>query len=159
MGCTAKLGYFSVPGAEARSAAISAMERLGISHLAKRSVNAISGGERQLVYIARTLLQDPKIIVMDEPTSALDFGNSLTITDLIGKLRDDGYTIVLTCHNPNYPFLFQDHTAAILPDHSLLFGRSEEILSDETLSAIYGVGIARVFLPEYDQYVCMKMKA
>ena len=93
-------------------------------------------------------MQKPRIIVMDEPTSALVFGNSIVITDLIRKLRDDGYTIILTCHNPDFPFLFDDHTVAMFPDHVLSYGKSEELLSDNTLSRLYGVEVKRVLLPE-----------
>lgn len=93
---------------------------------------------------------------MGEPTSALDFGNSLVITDLISKLRDNGYTIILTCHNPDFPFVFHDYTIAMFPEHTLSYGKSEELLSDDTLSRLYGVEIKRVFISGSNQYVCVK---
>lgn len=156
MGCNPTMNYFSVPGREGNEAVDAALNTLNITHLRHRFVNSLSGGERQLVYIARTLAQHPKIIVLDEPTSALDFGNIIKITDLISRLRDDGYTIILTCHDPDFPFLFHSHTVAMLPDHSLLFGESDEILTDDVLSSIYDVPIKRVFLQESKQYVCIK---
>lgn len=156
MGCNPTMNYFSVPGRAGNEAVDAALKTLNITHLRNRFVNSLSGGERQLVYIARTLAQRPKIIVLDEPTSALDFGNIIKITDLISRLRDDGYTVILTCHDPDFPFLFHSHTVAMLPDHSLLFGESDVILTDEVLSSIYDVPIKRVFLKESNQYVCVK---
>lgn len=158
MGCNPTMNYFAVPGRSGSEAVGAALETLNIAHLRNRFVNSLSGGERQLVYIARTLTQRPKIIVLDEPTSALDFGNIIKITDLITRLRNDGYTIILTCHDPDFPFLFHSHTVAMLPDHSLLFGESDVILTDEVLSTIYDVPIKRVFLQEAKQYVCVKAK-
>ena len=155
MGCNPTMNYFSVPGRAGNEAVEAALKALNITHLRDRFVNSLSGGERQLVYIARTLAQKPKIIVLDEPTSALDFGNSIKITDLILRLQKEGYTIILTCHNPDYPFVFRSHTVALLPNNKILFGESEKILTDEVLTQLYGVEIKRVFLVEQNQYVCV----
>lgn len=156
MGCAAKIGYFALPDKSALMQVDEALNTLGIINLKDRLMNSLSGGERQLVYIARTIMQKPKIIVMDEPTSALDFGNSLVITDLICKLRADGYTIIFTCHNPDFPFVFHDHTIAMFPGNSLSYGKSEDLLTDDTLSRLYGVEIKRVLISESNQYVCVK---
>ncbi len=156
MGCASKIGYFSIPDKTAKNHVSEVLSTLGIQKLQHRLINSLSGGERQLVLIARTLMQEPKIIVMDEPTSALDFGNSIAITDLIVELRNKGYTIILTCHNPDFPFVFHEYTIAMFPDHNLSFGMSEDILSDETLSKLYEVEIKRVLLPEENKYVCVK---
>ena len=156
LGTAPQLGYFSVPNRDEKHLVDRALDMLGISQLKHRFVNSLSGGERQLVYIARTIVQRPRILVMDEPTSALDFGNSIAITDLIGRLRDDGYTIILTCHDPDLSFFFHGYTVAMFPQNRVVLGRSDELLSDEVLSQLYGVGIQRVFLPENERYVCIK---
>ena len=156
MGCNPTMNYFSVPDKSMYSIVEDALNTLDILHLKDRYVNSLSGGERQLVYIARTLAQRPKIIVLDEPTSALDFGNSLKITDLLSRLRDNGFTVILTCHNPDYPFVFHGYTVAMMPDHKVIFGESEQILTDDVLTQLYGVNIKRVYLPETNQYVCVK---
>lgn len=158
MGCNPAMGYFSVPDKVMQARVDDVLETLEISHLKHRLVNSLSGGERQLVYIARTLAQKPKIIILDEPTSALDFGNSMKITDLLVKLREEGYTVVLTCHNPDFPFIFDGYTVAMLPENTVVFGKSENILTDELLSQLYGVNIKRVLIPESNQYVCIKDK-
>lgn len=72
------------------------------SHLLNKDINKISGGERQLVYIARALCQESDIIIMDEPTASLDFGNQQKLFKLIKDLTKKGKTIIFTTHNPNY---------------------------------------------------------
>lgn len=158
MGCNPTMGYFSVPDKSMQARVDEVLETLGILHLKNRLVNSLSGGERQLVYIARTLAQKPKIIVLDEPTSALDFGNSIKITELLIKLRDSGYTVILTCHDPDFPFIFDGYTVAMLPENAVVFGKSKNILTDELLSKLYGVSIRRVLIPKSNQYVCIKDK-
>ena len=156
MGCNPTMNYFAVPGRAGNEAVAAALETLNITHLRDRFVNSLSGGERQLVYIARTLAQRPKIIVLDEPTSALDYGNVIKITDLISKLHNDGYTIILTCHDPDFPFLFDGYTIAMLPDHSVTFGKTNFILTNNVLTDIYDTPIQRVYLPNSQQYVCVR---
>jgi len=155
MGCNSSMNYFAVPDEAMYAIVEDSLNTLGIFHLKDRRVNSLSGGERQLVYIARTLSQRPKIIVLDEPTSALDFGNGMKIIELLTKLKDSGFTIVLTCHNPDYPFVFRGYTVAILPEHKVLFGKSEHILTDDVLTQLYGVNIKRIYLPETNRYVCV----
>lgn len=156
MGCNPSVNYFSVPGKTEYATVDKALKTLQIEHLRNRCVNSLSGGEQQLVYIARALSQNPKIIILDEPTSALDFGNSIKITDLLIKLKNEGYTIILTCHNPDYPFVFHGHTIAMLSSNKILFGESDTLLTDDVLSELYGLPIKRVYIQDSNQYVCMK---
>lgn len=74
----------------------------GISNLLDCTINKISGGERQLAFIARALTQNTKIIVMDEPTASLDFGNQQKLLRIIKELSENGKTILFTTHNPNH---------------------------------------------------------
>lgn len=79
------------------------LERCGISDLTKKSINKVSGGERQLAFIARALAQESPVIVMDEPTAALDFGNQQKLFRIITSLsKEEGKTILFTTHNPNH---------------------------------------------------------
>ena len=155
MGCSPSINYFSVPGKDMYNIVEDALKRLEIVHLKSRNINSLSGGEKQLVYIARVLAQNPKIIILDEPTSALDFGNSLKIINLIKQLKDNGYTIILTCHNPDYPFVFQGYTIAMMPDGTTCFGESEKILTNDSLSKMYSVDIERVYLENHRRYICI----
>lgn len=158
MGCNPSMQYFAVPDKSMYALVDKSLDILEISHLKDRLVNSLSGGERQLVYIARTLTQNPKIIILDEPTSALDFGNSLKILRLLKKLRNDGYTIVLTCHNPDYPFILQGYTIAMMPDGQTQFGESEKVLTSENLTTLYGVNMERIYLKDQERYICVESK-
>lgn len=156
MGLNPTISYFHSPRKKEHDIACAALDRLGILPLKDRVVNSLSGGERQLVYIARALAQQPKLILLDEPTSALDYGNSYRILDLLLQLKEEGYTLVLTSHNPNYPLYLKEKTAAILIDGSFVFGDTQHLLTDDMLTRIYGIIMRRVFLPEIDQYICIK---
>lgn len=156
MGQNPMMNYFHTPQKKEYYIAHAALERLGIIHLKDRTVNSLSGGERQLVFIARSLAQQPKIIILDEPTSALDYGNSYRILDLLLELKKDGYTVILTCHNPNYPLYLKEKTAAFLADGTFAFGETWSMLSDEMLMSIYGLNIRRIHLEGSNQFVCIR---
>ena len=77
-------------------------KKCGIADLLDQDINKISGGERQLAFIARALTQETPIIIMDEPTSALDFGNQQKLFKTMKELAKEGKTIIFTTHNPNH---------------------------------------------------------
>jgi iron complex transport system ATP-binding protein len=79
-----------------------------LEHLRARPYNALSGGERQLVLLARILAQDPTVILLDEPTSHLDLANQATLLDLLRQLAAKGKTIFAVLHDPNLAFQFAD---------------------------------------------------
>ncbi|MDR0356053.1 MAG: ABC transporter ATP-binding protein, partial [Deltaproteobacteria bacterium] len=85
---------------EDRDKAVNSLEKVRLGHLAERSYLELSGGERQLVLIARALAQECAGLIMDEPVSSLDFGNQFLLLDLIGELAGNGLTIILTTHHP-----------------------------------------------------------
>ena len=99
------------------------IERVGISHLMKRFYTDLSGGEQQLVMIARLLAQQPKILILDEPISHLDFNNQLRIIQLIKQLVNEGITVVATLHDPNNAFLFGD---------AFIFVYDKKVIADKT---------------------------
>ena len=77
-------------------------EKCGITQLLNKDINKVSGGERQLAFIARALTQETPIIIMDEPTASLDFGNQQKLFKIMDSLVKDGKTIIFTTHNPNH---------------------------------------------------------
>ena len=85
-----------------------AMEKVGIFHLRNRNYAELSGGEQQMVMIARLLAQKPKMLLLDEPTSHLDLVNQSHLLNLLKNLVAEEITIVCVMHDPNLAFLFGD---------------------------------------------------
>ncbi|MFD2838523.1 ABC transporter ATP-binding protein [Azotobacter vinelandii] len=131
---------FSGPGQEDREVAAEALETLGISALAKASYTEISGGERQLVLIARALAQQPRILVMDEPTSNLDYGNQLKVMGHVRRIADAGRMgVILTTHHPDHALLHASRVLALDRERHWRIGRADEVVSEDYLRRTYGV--------------------
>lgn len=96
------------PGKRDREMVCEAMERTGILHLRKRVFTEISGGEQQLVRIARVLSQAPERILLDEPTTHLDLFNQARVLSLLRKLAGSGLTVVAVLHDPSAAFVYGD---------------------------------------------------
>ena len=114
---------------------------LGIQHLRNRGFGRISGGERQLVLLARAIVQDAKILVMDEPTANLDYGNQLRVMERIRGLAKAGYTVILSTHNPEHALLFADISFVLQDGEVKAAGPSEEVLTEELMRQLYGVDV------------------
>ena len=113
-------------------------EKCGISHLLSKDINKLSGGERQLVFIARALTQESPVIIMDEPTASLDYGNQLKLYEIIKELQKDSKTIIFTTHNPEH-VLYLDCLVAVIQSGKITkTGRAKEIITQTTLKEIYG---------------------
>jgi iron complex transport system ATP-binding protein len=141
MGRTAHLGPFAGPRAVDRERAQAALADLGISDLADADANRISGGQRQLALVARALAQDAPLLVMDEPTASLDLGNRLLVLDRVRRLRAQGFGIVFSTHDPEQAHELATRVAVIADGRLAAHGPPAEILTGETLSAIYGVPV------------------
>ena len=106
---TGRAGFINyIPKKTDLTAAGQAMEKAGILHLRNRNYAELSGGEQQLVMIARLLAQNPQILLLDEPTTHLDFTNQSNLIKLLKKLVKEGLTIIAAIHDPNLAFLFGD---------------------------------------------------
>lgn len=140
MGRTAHLGTFSTPSAEDQRIALEAMRALEIEYLKDQIYTEISGGERQMVLIARALTQQPQILVMDEPTSSLDFGNQIRVLRQIKKLAESGLGVVMTSHFPDHAFLCSSKVA-LMWRGGFDIGTPEEIVTEDNLNKVYGVGV------------------
>lgn len=113
-------------------------EKCGITHLLSKYINKLSGGERQLVFIARALTQESPIIIMDEPTASLDYGNQLKLYEMIKDLQKEGKTIIFTTHNPTH-VLYLDCTVAVIQSGKITkSGSAKDIVTQATLKEIYG---------------------
>ena len=133
MGRAPYLNLSSTPNDEDVEIALNALKVLSIDHLKDKEYTNLSGGERQLVFIARALTQDSKIIVMDEPLSALDFGNQQRLFRLLLELKRKGKTIIFTTHNPNH---LTEINAAIYAMKNGTINKIEELTVD-SLNDIY----------------------
>ncbi|HZO23067.1 MAG TPA: ABC transporter ATP-binding protein [Steroidobacteraceae bacterium] len=149
MGRAPYLGLFDVPSAADATLIAEALERVGMLHARERPYTELSGGERQLVLLARTLVQQPEVILLDEPTSHLDFRNQVVSLRMISALVQQGITMVMTTHDPNHALLFPGRVALMKPGGTLLTGPAAEIITDATLTATYGIDIATFAVPRH----------
>lgn len=141
MGRTAHLGMFRVPSHHDHEHAMEALANFGIAALANQTFNTLSGGQRQLVIMARALAQGASIFVLDEPTASLDFGNELRVLDEIGRIADQGWTVVLSTHNPSHALQLA-HQVVILKDGLVLdHGPAKTVMTEDNLSALYSTAI------------------
>lgn len=115
------------------------MDELEINHLKDRSYLHISGGEQQLVLIARALAQETETIVLDEPTSNLDFGNQVKIMKVIRKLKQQNKLIIMTTHSPNQVFECGTKVVVFKSGQVYGVGKPNEIINDSFLFNVYDV--------------------
>lgn len=143
MGRAARLGLFAAPGAADHAAAEAALARLSIAHLADRPVTELSGGERQLVLVARALAQGGGAIILDEPTASLDFGNqALVLREVRALARRDGLAVLMTTHQPDHALLLADQAMLVSAGGAQGPAPPEALITPETLRAAYGVEAA-----------------
>ena len=138
MGTTVLVGGLSAPGKEQLDLVEAALKRLDIFHLRNRGYTQISGGERQLALIARAMVQNAKTLIMDEPTANLDYGNQLRIMAQIKNLAKEGYTVVLSTHNPDHAFWFADKVLALWGGQVIANGAPAEVINSELIERLYG---------------------
>ncbi len=145
MGRTARLGPLGQPGARDRQLALDAMARLGIADLASADYSRLSGGQRQLVLIARALAQEAGLLVMDEPTASLDFGNQARVLaeviNLTRGLVQRGLGVVLSTHDPDQAFALGARVVLMDQGRVVATGPPEAVLTGPALSAVYGVPV------------------
>ncbi|MFN2364418.1 MAG: ABC transporter ATP-binding protein [Halarsenatibacteraceae bacterium] len=141
MGITPYLTSGAQPDQSVYQEADKILERLNIGHLADRSYNCISGGERQLVLIARALMQDTKYLLLDEPTSHLDFKNQHLLMAKMRQLAAEGKGVVTALHDPNLALKYCHRIAIILEGRVLTQGPVEETMTADNLARAYDIPI------------------
>ena len=141
MGTTAQTGSFASPGKRQRSLANKALDRLGIFHLADRGYANLSGGERQLVLIARAIAQEAKVLVMDEPSAALDFGNRMRVMRTVKGLTQDGYAVIQSTHDPEQAYMYSDKILALSGGRVAAFGTPQETITGDLISTLYAEAV------------------
>jgi iron complex transport system ATP-binding protein len=139
MGRTPYVGTLARVSSKDRRIAFDAMKLLGIEHLAKRVYTQLSGGQQQLVLIARALAQEPRVLIMDEPTASLDFGNQQIVLRQMKSLVRSGTTVIMVTHDPDHALVCADRVIAMQAGEIIGEGTPREVLTDECLNTIYGI--------------------
>ncbi len=151
MGQAARLGLFGQPQLADRKVALAALEQLGLIHFAETSIDRLSGGERQLVLLARALATGSPALVLDEPGAALDLKNQHRLLGIIDGLRQQrSKAIIFTTHDPNHALAAADDVLLMLPDAATLHGPTAQMMTPPHLERLYGVPMRLVDLTGAD---------
>ena len=150
MGTTGTLQLAQRPGKAQLEAAHRALEQLEIAHLANRGISQVSGGERQLALIARALVQNAAVLIMDEPTANLDYGNQQRVMARVGGLTHQGYTVLVSTHNPEHALRYASQVLALQDGSLCAFGPTAQTLTPDLIDKLYGIHVtmAEVMTPQ-----------
>ena len=163
MGRLGQVSRFAEPSKKDLQIAEQAMEDMGIRHLRDKLYTDISGGERQILMIAKALAQEPEILILDEPTANLDYGNMARVIDCIRKLAKKGICVIMTTHLPDQAFMCNSKTLLITRNHPVIFGDCAEVITEKNLQRAYNTPVQiievidrngeplRVCRPRFDQ--------
>lgn len=138
MGRVSHLGMGSGPSSEDRRIVDRALERLQIGHLADRVFQQLSGGERQLVLLARAMAQQARILVLDEPTAALDYANQMRVLAIIRELVSEGFGVLMTSHSPDHAFWASGQVLMMREGATYRLGPTDDVITPSALSELYG---------------------
>lgn len=137
MGRTPHTGPLFGIGRRDRQKASEALSLMELAEIADRPFNQLSGGQRQLVLIARAIAQETKLMLLDEPTSALDFSNQVRIWKLIQRVSRQGITVLACSHNPNHVAWFCDQVIVMNEGMVVAQGSPNNVIKEEVLNNIY----------------------
>jgi len=166
MGRTSHLGVFEQPTEEDYKKVKWAINLVGLKGFEKRAFNSLSGGESQLVIIARALAQESPAIIMDEPTAHLDFHHELMILETIAKLvKENNISVIMATHFPNHSFYFErlgiPTRVGILHDGKLIaIGKPEEVINQENLKKAFHIDseMVKINIDQTHQYHMVPLK-
>lgn len=142
MGRARHVALFRTPRKVDVERAMEALSATGMTDYAPRNINALSGGERQLVLIARALAGENAVLLLDEPASALDLKNQDVVLSLLGELADrEKLAIAFTTHQPNHALAVADQVLLMLDQARTVFGATDDVMSEVNLEALYGIPV------------------
>lgn len=147
MGRVRHVSLFATPGRADSAAAEAALDRVGIGDLGGRSFPSLSGGEQQLVRIARAVASDSPILVLDEPATGLDLSNQVRVLGLLRSLVSEGMAVLLTTHHPDHALAVSDSVVLMAAD-GVQCGTADDLLTERHLSQLYGVPVRSVTYAE-----------
>lgn len=142
LGRSAHLKMFAQPSAADETLALACMESIGILHLKDKQCSEMSGGELQMVLIARALTAEPSMLILDEPESNLDFKNQLIVLDCVRKLsREHGISAVINTHYPDHALQISDNALLLNLDGTCAYGKSENVINEINLRQAFSVNV------------------
>ncbi len=139
LGRSSRIGSFSAPKQEDIAAAEQALERLGILDLSEKPCTALSGGELQMVLIARALAAEPEVLIFDEPESNLDFKNQLIVLDTMTNLARKGMACVFNTHYPAHALQRSDKALLLQKGGECFFGLTPDVVTEDNIRRAFGV--------------------
>lgn len=157
MGRAPYLNLGESPKKKDRDIAIDSLKTLGIEHLKDKEYTNLSGGERQLVFLARILCQQPDILILDEPTSHLDFGNQIRLLEIVDNLASAGLSIIMSSHFPDHAFLSSTKVAILKNKEFIDFGTPDDVVTEENLKKAYSIDVKLIEL-DNERKVCVPLK-
>jgi iron complex transport system ATP-binding protein len=141
MGRSPHLDMFESPSEKDYDIALKSLESLNIEYMKDKPYTEISGGEQQLVFIARILTQEPSILILDEPTSHLDFGNQIRTLNIIKRLASKGLSVIMSSHFPDHAFISANKVALMDGKSFLAIGKPEDVITTANMKKIYGIDV------------------
>ena len=139
MGRAPHQGGLGFESADDLARARAAMEAVGVAELASRDVTALSGGERQLVLVARALAQDPRVLLLDEPTAHLDLRHRTVVVERVRRFVEEGRSALVVSHDLNLAARSCDRIALLAEGRLLACGKPAEVLDAAALRATFGI--------------------
>ncbi|MDN5869185.1 MAG: ABC transporter ATP-binding protein [Nitrococcus sp.] len=154
MGRARHIGLFGLPSRKDKAAVRAALNHFGLAHYAERRFHELSGGQRQMVILARALVAEADILVLDEPTSALDLKNQALILDWITRLAHGmNLTVIFTTHHPHHVLAVADQALLMLSAETFVCGATATVLTEDNLGALYGVPLKHLSFEHAGQRV------
>ncbi|PJF37392.1 MAG: hypothetical protein CUN49_00595 [Candidatus Thermofonsia Clade 1 bacterium] len=141
MGRAPHLGLLAAPSRGDYAIADAALESVGLADYRERPYTQLSGGERQLVLIARGLAQECRILLMDEPDAHLDLNNQQRVMERVARLAADGLSFIISSHVPNNALMYAHRVLLMKRGTTLAYGAPEHILTENLLTAAYELPI------------------
>jgi len=148
MGTSSKNGLFAVPTKKDDTKTEAILKQVGMLEFIDESFSHLSGGQKQMVLIARALVSNPDIIILDEPTSALDYHNQDKVLQAIAEVSRQGKVVIFTTHCPTQALHISHKTLLVRKSKKSIFGVSKEILNEDNLSKLYQLPISRLKLDD-----------
>ncbi len=142
LGRSSHLGLFGQPTAKDRKIAIEALEKINMGYLANKYCSKMSGGELQMILIARALSITPKMLVLDEPESNLDFKNQLMVLDTITNLsKKENISSIINTHYPTHAMHLSDKSLLLNSNGESISGVTRDVITEKTLRDIFKINV------------------